>query len=78
MFFTFEDYESEPMSISFEEMAALHREMSEEIGGDRDALDLYGELLNAAVRYLYSRAYWPLWNQREKAQIPGAALAPER
>lgn len=68
MFFTYEDYQSEPMSLSFEEMAALHRQMLEEIGGDRDALDLYGELLTAAVRYLDSRAHWPLWDQREKAQ----------
>lgn len=68
MFTTYEDYLSQPMCLSFEEMAALHREMMEETGGDREALDLYGELLAAAVRYLDSRAHWPLWDQREKAQ----------
>ncbi|MCM1416923.1 MAG: hypothetical protein NC430_13495 [bacterium] len=68
MFSTYEDYRSQPMCLTLDEMTALHREMAEEAGGDSDAMELYGELLAAAVKYFDSRAHWPLWSQQEKAE----------
>ena len=64
----YEDYLEEPLSLPFEEMAALHREIAQEAAGDSDALELYGELLSAAVKYAEIRAHWNLWGREEKAK----------
>lgn len=66
MFPTYEDYLSMPKSLTLDEMAALHRQMMEETGSDREALALYGEFIAAAVKYMESRAHWPLWSREEK------------
>ena len=68
----YEDYRLMPMSLALEEMAALHREMAEEIGSDEDAVELYGDLLAAAVKYMDSRAHWPLWSREEKLENDAA------
>ena len=72
MIATYEGYILMPMSLALEEMAALHREMAEEIGSDEDALELYGDLLAAAVKYMDSRAHWPLWSREEKLENDAA------
>lgn len=64
----FEEYRNMPMSLSMEEMASLHREMAEEIGSDRDALDLYADLTAACVKYLEYRSNWVLWSREEKIE----------
>lgn len=56
MITTYEDYLALPMSLSFGEMADLHRQIVEEAGQDADALALYNGLLAAAVKYSGSRA----------------------
>ena len=66
MITTYEDYLALPMSLSFGEMADLHRQIVEEAGQDADALALYNGLLAAAVKYSGSRANWPLWDREEK------------
>lgn len=66
MLSTYEDYEPEPMSLTLDEMAALHREMAGEIKGDTEALELYKDLYTAAVKYSESRSNWPLWDKEEK------------
>jgi hypothetical protein len=65
---TYETYKTEPMSLTMEEMASLHSELAGEVGniGDDTVTDLYNDLLFAAVRYLESRAHWPLWTKEEK------------
>lgn len=63
MFSTYEEYLAMPGSLTFEEMASLHRQILEEAGRDADALALYGELYAAAVKYAQSRAHWPLWDR---------------
>ena len=65
---TYETYKTEPMSLTMEEMASLHSELAGEVGsvGDDTVTDLYNDLLFAAVRYLESRAHWPLWKKEEK------------
>ena len=60
MISTYEDYRTMPGSLALEEMRTLHREIKEEAGRDVDALELYNELLAAAVKYSESRANWPL------------------
>lgn len=67
----YEEYRGMPLSLSLEEMAALHREMAEEIGSDEDARELYGDLLAAAVKYMDSRAHWPLWSREERMENDG-------
>ena len=54
MFSTYEDYLAMPGSLTFEEMASLHRQILEEAGRDVDAFALYGELYAAAVKYKWS------------------------
>ena len=51
---------------------AMAREMAEEIGSDEDAVELYGDLLAAAVKYMDSRAHWPLWSREEKLENDAA------
>lgn len=64
----YEDYLKEPLSLSFDGMAALHREIAQEAAGDSGALELYGELLSAAVKYAEIRARWNQWSREEKAE----------
>ncbi len=67
MISVYEDYLPLPMSLPFEEMAALHREMAEEIGNDSDALELYEDLTAASTKYMFFRANWFLWDREERA-----------
>jgi hypothetical protein len=66
MFLTYEDYLPMPGSLTFEKMAALHREIREEAESDTDAIGLYEDLLKAAAKYSESRALWSLWSQEKK------------
>lgn len=68
MIATYEDYSSQPGSLPFEEMAALHRDMAAEIGRDADSLSLYQDLLTTATKYADYRAHWTLWGREEKAE----------
>lgn len=68
MISTYEEYLPLPRSLSLEEMAALHRELSDEIGDDSDALELYGEIKEQAVRYAAFRASWSQWSLKEQAE----------
>lgn len=69
MLLTYETYKAKPMNLTMEEMASLHSEMAGEVEniGDDTVTDLYNDLQCAAVRYLESRAHWPLWTKEEKA-----------
>lgn len=68
MISTYDDYLPMPLSLSLDEMAALHREIAEEAGNDSDALELYEELITAATRYMSFRSNWLLWNREQKAE----------
>lgn len=67
MLSTYEDYESMQGSLTFGEMADLHKEILDGAGFDADSADLYKNVFAAAVKYSQSRAGWPLWD-REKRQ----------
>lgn len=63
---TFEKYMEEPHSLSMEQMQNIHREILEEIGTDRDAAELYEELITVATRYAAIRAGWQQLSREEK------------
>lgn len=66
MLSTYEDYLSQPGSLTWEEMLSLHKEIMTEAGQDEDAADLYKDLLTAAAKYSESRAHWHLWDKGKK------------
>lgn len=63
---TYDDYLPMPMSLSLEDMASLHRDIVNEIGNDRDSLELFEELIATATRYMVFRSNWLLWSKEEK------------
>ena len=69
MITTYEDYLSEPKSLTFEEMQCLHREMVHEIGKDAGGMELYDELVKTATRYSKIRSEWLLMDMAEKMNI---------
>ena len=68
MLSAYEDYLSQPGSLTFEEMLSLYRQMAAETGCDETAADLYKDLLAAAVKYSESRSHWPLWGREKKLE----------
>jgi len=66
MFSTYEDYQNRPGNLTFEQMAALHREIVDEAGLDADSADLYKNMFAAAVKYSQSRAGWPLLDREKR------------
>lgn len=63
---TYNDYQKEKYSLTFDEMCQLHTDMAAEIGSDEDALGLYNELINMAVKYAGIRSRWPSLSKQEK------------
>ena len=64
--YTFEQYLKEPYALDFHQMQRIHGELSEEIGEDPEAVELYEELLDAATRYAAVRAKWFRMSKEEK------------
>ena len=64
----YEDYLGLPLSLPLEEMERVHRQMMDEIGNDNDSLELYGELIAAATKYMVFRSGWFLWSREEKRE----------
>lgn len=64
--YTFEQYLKEPYALDFHQMQRIHGELSEEIGEDPEAVELYEELIDAATRYAAVRAKWFRMSKEEK------------
>lgn len=62
----YEEYVSLPRSLTFEEMSRLHQEILAEAGNDKDALELYEELIATANQYSVFRSNWCIWSIEEK------------
>lgn len=62
---TYRGYLLSEKAMSFDQQEVIHQEMIEEIGTDPDALELYEDLIAAAVNYSGIRARWL---QMDKAQ----------
>ena len=69
MLYTFVEYLTEPKAIDFHEMQELHGDMVSEIGNDADAIELYEELTDAALKYAEIRAKWTRLPREEKMDI---------
>ena len=67
--YAFEEYLTEPKAITFNEMQDLHSDMLSEIGNDADAIELYGELIEAALKYAEIRSKWTRLSREEKMDI---------
>lgn len=63
---TFENYLNEPYALSFEQMQNLHRELLEEVGTDKDAYELYSDLVIIATKYAAIRAGWQQMTREDK------------
>lgn len=68
MFDTYEEYLTLSKALSIDKMISLHRQIADEIGSDSDAIDLYNEVLEAAVKYAKIRADWVMMSQEEKME----------
>ena len=65
---TYDEYLSMPKAMPIEKMLSIHRQIAEEIGNDPDAIDLYGELIAAAIKYAAVRAKWAAMSREEKME----------
>ena len=67
--YTFEEYLTEPKAIDFNQMQKLHSDLLSEIGNDADAIELYEDLIDTAVKYAEIRARWMRFSREEKMDI---------
>ena len=63
---TFESYLKEKNSLTFDDMQRIHTAMAADIGTDADALELYDELLDMAVKYASIRMSWMSLSKQAK------------
>ena len=66
--YTFEEYLTEPKAMDFNQMQKLHSELLSEIGNDAEAMELYGDLIDTAVKYAEIRARWMRFSREEKME----------
>ena len=72
---SYDEYLKTKRSLSFEEMQELHREITEEIGSDADAMELFEELIQTATRYARYRAEWFLMDSTQKMDTDSSRTA---
>ena len=68
MFYTYKTYMELPKALTPEQMNQLHVHMTDEIGTDPDAMELYEDLLAAANRYAAIRAKWLLQDREGRME----------
>ena len=66
--YTFEEYLTGPKAMDFNQMQKLHSELLSEIGNDAEAMELYEELIDTAVKYAEIRARWMRFSREEKME----------
>ena len=59
---------NEPKAIDFYQMQKLHSDLLSEIGNDAEAMELYGDLIDTAVKYAEIRARWMRFSREEKME----------
>lgn len=69
---TYKQYLNKENILNFENMENLHNDLIVEIGDDVDALELYNELINDAIRYSEIRSKWIHMSNDEKKNIDAA------
>lgn len=65
---TYDKYLSMPRAMTVEKMISIHRQITEEAESDPDAIELYGELVEAAVKYAAIRAEWGMMDREQKME----------
>ena len=63
---TYEEYLEMPKSITIEKCFEIHKMMTEEVGNDEDAVELYDEIIEKAVEYVSLRAKWTFMDKQWK------------
>lgn len=56
MISTYDEYMTMPQAMNMEKMISVHRQLVKEAESDPDAIDLYSDLVNSAVKYAAIRA----------------------
>ncbi len=72
MFSTYDDYQTMPGSLTFEQMADLHKQILDDAKTDADSADLFKNVFAAAVKYSQSRAGWTLWDREKRMEEDSA------
>lgn len=72
---TYEEYLNEKRSLTFEDMQEIHNLMAKAAYIDEDALELYNDLLNAAIKYADIRVRWYMMKKEEKLQKDASRTA---
>lgn len=72
MFSTYDDYQTMPGSLTFEQMADLHKQILADAKLDADSADLFKNVFAAAVKYSQSRAGWTLWDREKRMEEDSA------
>lgn len=52
----------------FKKMDSIHSQIAKEVEGDPHAIELYDDLVDAAVKYMSIRAEWELISREEKVK----------
>ncbi len=65
---TFQTYQDTLRTLSFDEMQHIHEQIVKGISGDKNAEEMYEELLKRAAKYLNYRATWFLQSREERAE----------
>lgn len=65
---TYEDYISMPMAMPVTKMTSIHRQIVEEIDCFPDAIELYNELIESAIKYAVIRAKWAIMDREQKIE----------
>lgn len=68
MLTNYAEYLESPKSLPIENMRSIHSQIISEIGTDAEALELYDELMEKAVKYASYRAKWFVWDREERME----------
>ena len=75
MIYLYDDYLKKQNILTTEVAMSIHQEMYSEIGNDKDALELYEELLRKAIEYSAIRSKWTVMSSEEKMDAdPGRTM----
>lgn len=66
MICTYKEYLEMPKSTEFEKCLEIHQMMIDEIGNNKDAVELYDEIIDKAVDYVALRAKWTYMDKEWK------------
>ncbi|MDT2698485.1 hypothetical protein P7E43_15800 [Enterococcus gallinarum] len=64
---TYENYLQQPEALSFTEMTTIYQEILKNADmNDKDFIEIWEELMGAAIRYTVIRAEWPQFSREQK------------